>query len=174
MPWPHSNDSIIQSILHLSLVTGWYLPQLSGKVLSVAVLELMGITGSREIKGCSDYERGNVLKCGDIFDGSTDVNQTEACRNSNGLCSVRRPEFLNDVIDVKIDRSFAYAQNNRNVPRAFSLIQPVQNFFFAGRKHNIVYIGQLIVEDMREGQVQMGGKQLQYGDGAHFILHSRA
>jgi hypothetical protein len=74
------------------------------------------------------------------LDGSANVYQAQAGRNSNSLCSVRRSKFLNEVINVKIDRSFAYAQNNRYIPGAFSLIQPVQNFFFAGRKEGTVYI----------------------------------
>jgi hypothetical protein len=102
---------------------------------------------------------------------SSKINQAESGRDRQGLRPVYRTQFLHDVVYMEIDRSLADTQDNRDVPGAFPLFQPVENFFFPGGKNNFIYIRLPAAEDMGEGEVKVGNNHSQNGLGASVMFH---
>ena len=92
-------------------------------------------------------------------------------RDRNGLGPVRHSEFLHDVVYVVVDGSFTYPQDNRYVPGAFPLLQPVEDFLFPGGKFEVIDLQLLPVEDMGKRQMEMRGYEFQYGRGTLVVLH---
>ncbi len=61
---------------------------------------------------------------------SVTIDQAQVQRRRDSLSPVYRRKFSHEVVDMVIDRPFANAQDNGNIPGAFSLLQPVEDFFF--------------------------------------------
>ena len=79
---------------------------------------------------------------------SVEVYQAGMGRDRNGLGPVRNPEFLHDVVHVEVDGSFAYPQDNRYVPGAFPLLQPVEDFLFPTGDSDVFCILLFFIEEM--------------------------
>lgn len=90
-----------------------------------------------------------------------------------GLRPVYRLKFLHDVVDMVIDRPFANAQDNGNIPGTFTLLQPVEDFFFPVREDDDFIASRGLTEGLREGEMEMGDKETDKGDSALIIWHGR-
>ena len=95
-------------------------------------------------------------------------------RDGNGLGPVCHSELLHDFVNVEIDRSFTYPQDNRYVPGTFPLFQPVEDFLFPERKFEVIGVQLLLVENVGKRQMEVRCNEFQYGRGTFVIRQRRA